>query len=87
MKTSLNEIKQIDDHLAGELAGGDKLFFDARMIIDPLLRLNVGMQKKLYALVKAYSRRAVRNEIINVENKLFSNDSFRNEIQSIFSKP
>lgn len=87
MKTSLVETKLLDDHITGHLTGGEKLLFEARMIIDPVLRLNIHMQRKLYKLVKAYSRREVRSEVTCVEKKLFQNDSFRREINSIFSKP
>ncbi len=87
MKTSLTEIKQIDDHITGQLNDGDKLVFDARLILDPLLRFNIRMQQKLYALVKAYGRRSMRREVTSVQNQLFQDKSFRNEIDTIFSKP
>jgi hypothetical protein len=87
MKTSLTEIKQIDDHITGQLSDGDKLVFDARMILDPLLRFNINVQRKLYTLVKAYGRRSLRSEVTIVQDKLFQDTSFRNEIHTIFSKP
>jgi hypothetical protein len=87
MKTSLNEIKQIDDHITGQLSDGEKLVIDARMIIDPVLRFNINLQQKLYALIKAYSRRTMRSEVANVQDKLFQDTKFRNEILTIFSKP
>lgn len=87
MKTSLNEIKQIDDHITDQLRDGEKLVFEARMIIDPVLRFNIKMQRKLYSLAKAYSRRSVRKEISIVEEKLFLDNSFREEINKIFLKP
>ncbi len=87
MKTSLNEIKMVDDHITGQLNGGEKLLFEARMIIDPVLRFNIHLQGKLYSLVKAYGRREIRNQVVSVEKKLFQNDAFRSEINSIFPKP
>jgi hypothetical protein len=87
MKTSLNEIKQIDDHITGQLSDGEKLVIDARMIIDPVLRFNINLQRKLYALVKVYGRRSTRSEVVNVQDKLFQDTKFRNEILTIFSKP
>jgi hypothetical protein len=87
MKTSLNEIKQIDDHITGQLSDGENLVIDARMIIDPVLRFNINLQRKLYALVKAYGRRSTRSEVVNVQDKLFQDTKFRNEILTIFSNP
>lgn len=87
MKTSLTEIKEIDDRITNQLPDGDKLLFDARMIIDPVLRFNMTMQRKLYALVKAYARQTLRSEVTRVQDKVFQDNSFRNEIQTIFSKP
>jgi hypothetical protein len=87
MKTSLNEIKQIDDHITGQLSDGEKLVIDARSIIDPVLRFNINLQRKLYALVKAYGRRSIRSEVVDVQDKLFQDTKFRNDILTIFSKP
>jgi hypothetical protein len=87
MKTSLSEIKQIDDHIMDQLRDGDKLVFDARIIIDPVLRFNIKMHQKLYALAKAYGRRSMRKEISIVEENVFLDHSFREEIKTVFLKP
>jgi hypothetical protein len=87
MKTSLTEIKQIDDLITGQLSDGDKLVFDARTILDPLFRFNIRLQRKLHALVKAYGRRSMQKELTSVQDKLFQDNSFRNEIDTIFLKP
>jgi hypothetical protein len=87
MKTSLTETKQIDDHLNGRLVDGERLLFDARLLVDPVLRLNVNIQNKLYALVKFYGRRKIKQEAIAIQDKMFNDDSFRKNILNIFSKP
>ena len=49
MRTSLNEIKVIDAYLHGELCISDRLFFEARMIVNKELKKNVAWQRKANA--------------------------------------
>ena len=52
MRTSLNNIKQTEDYLSGQMSAGDSLLFKAKMLIDPSLRLSVVMQQKTYLLIR-----------------------------------
>ena len=89
MRTSLNNIKQTEDYLSGQMSAGDSLLFKAKMLIDPSLRLNVVMQQKIYLLVRLYSRQKLKSEIENVHKKIFHDPAkaaFRKEIFKYFSK-
>jgi hypothetical protein len=71
MRTSLNEIKLIDDHLLGTSAPGDALLFDAMVILDNTLPEKVEWQKNAHTLVQQYGRKKLKAEIEAVHQKLF----------------
>jgi hypothetical protein len=87
MRTSLNEIKLIDEHLFNTGSTEDRLLFDAMLILNPSLPEQVMWQKNAHAIVQQYSRRKLKAEIEMVHQKLFDNSrltSFRQKIFSIF---
>ncbi|MXV15335.1 hypothetical protein [Hufsiella ginkgonis] len=63
MRTSLNELKAIDDHLFKRSSPADQTVFQARMILQPDLRNSIALQKQTLWLVEQYSRRALKAEI------------------------
>jgi hypothetical protein len=87
MRTSLNEIKLIDDYLFNKIPQGDKLVFDARLILNPDLADGLLWQKQTHAIITRYSRKKLKAEIDNVHNQLFKNPehkSFRQRILNLF---
>jgi hypothetical protein len=87
MRTSMNEIKLIDEHLFNTGSTEDRLLFDAMLILNPSLPEQVMWQKNAHAIVQQYSRRKLKAEIEMVHQKLFDNSrltSFRQKIFSIF---
>jgi len=89
MRTSLNEIKLIDEHLFNQGDTGDKLLFNAMLIIDNGLADKIGLQKKTHAIIRQYSRKKLKAEIEAVHHKLFNeagHRTFRQKIMSFFSK-
>ena len=87
MRTSLNEIKQIDDHLFSRGTTEEALLFDAMLLFDPGLSYRVLWQKKAYVLVQQYSRKKLKAEIESVHKQLFSepvHQSFRQKILNLF---
>jgi len=87
MRTSLNEIKQIDNHLFNRTAAGDALLFDAMLILDPGLSDKVQWQKRVHQLVQQYGRKKLKAEIESVHRQLFTepvHQSFRQKILSLF---
>lgn len=89
MRTSLTEIRQTEAYLQGQLTPQDKLFFEARLLTNPLLRLNLQLQKKVYALLQIYHRKKLKEEIGAVHQQLFENTAktaFQQEISQLFKQ-
>ena len=89
MRTSLNEIKLIDDHLFNLAAPEERLVFDALLILDPGLAKRVMWQHKTHEIVQQYSRNKLKAEIETFHRKLFSepqHQSFRQRVLALFSK-
>ncbi|PWK80109.1 hypothetical protein LX99_00573 [Mucilaginibacter oryzae] len=89
MRTSLNEIKAIDDHLLKLSPPDEALLFEAKLIINPALREEVILQKQTLGLVVCYGRNALKTEIEAVHQKLFcqpEHSRFRQKIMRLFGK-
>ena len=89
MRTLLNEIKLIDDHIFSRGTIGDQLVFDAMQIIDDGLPAKIIWQKNTHAIIQQYSRKKLKAEIETVHQKLFNEPvhrSFRQKIMWFFSK-
>jgi len=89
MRTSLNEIKLIDEHIFGNRDPSDALLFDAMLVLNPHLKEQVTWQKKAHALVVEYSRKQIKAEINAVHNQLFGkpeHQAFRLQILRLFNK-
>jgi hypothetical protein len=87
MRTSLNEIKLIDDHIFNQGSVEDALVFDAMLILNPELSKQVIWQKKTHAIVQQYGRKKLKAEIESVHQQLFNEPkyrSFRQRILRIF---
>ncbi len=89
MRTSLNELKQIEDHLLQLNPAEDALLFEAKMILDNNLRNKALLQQRSYTLVQQYGRKQIKAEIEAVHQQIFTNPSahgFVNKIRSLFKK-
>lgn len=87
MKTSVTE--QIEKYLHRKLSIADRLLFDAKLIIDPVLRRHVRLQKKLYAIVRQSGRRELKNEVEQIHHCLFNDPekaTFRQQVYKIFQQ-
>lgn len=87
MRTSLNEIHHIEQHLLGQLPNEESLLMEAKMSLNPDLAQKVALQEETYALVKQYGRKKLRAEIVQVEKRLFTSPgylSFRQRIMNLF---
>jgi len=89
MRTSLNEIKLIDDHLFNQGTVEDALILDAMLILNPGLSNQIMWQKKTHNIVLQYGRKNLKAEVESVHRKLFNNpahQSFREKILRLFFK-
>jgi hypothetical protein len=89
MRTSLNNLKEIDEHVLGIANPPDSLLFDAKMILNPELRLDVAWHKQTLNLVQQYGRKQLRADIEAVHQQLFTqpqHQSFRQSILRLFKR-
>jgi hypothetical protein len=89
MRTSLNDIQQIDDYLLQYSGKADRALFEARLIVQPALQDNLIWQQKTYDIIRQYSRRQLKAEIELVHQQLFTEPehiSFRRKIIDLFRK-
>ena len=87
MRTSLNDIKQIDDYLLQYAGKTDRALFEARLILQPALEENLLWQQKTYDIIRQYSRRQLKAEIETVHQQLFTGPehlSFSQRIMALF---
>lgn len=88
MRTSLNEIRQIEKALQSELTPEDALVFEAKSLINPSLRINIFWQKRIYELLRYYHRKKLKERAEQIHQKVFSDpskSSFRKNILQLFS--
>jgi len=89
MRTSLNNIKVIDDYLLGNIDPGDKLLFDANMLLNNDLKDDISHQQKTYAIIRQYGRQKIKCEIIAVQQILATAPkyhSFMQRVTNLFKK-
>ncbi|RFZ90718.1 hypothetical protein D0C36_17305 [Mucilaginibacter conchicola] len=67
----------------GLLPTGDALVFEARLILNPALQEEVLLHKQTLALVKQYGREALRKDIEDIHQQLFSHPQHRSFKDSI----
>jgi hypothetical protein len=88
MKT-LHEIQEIEKYLDGRLNTPSKMVFEARLLIDPVLRFSVECQRKLHSIVRLSGRRKIKVEADRIHHQLFSNpakQAFQHSVFQFFSK-
>ena len=85
----MNDIKQAEQYLHKELAPEEALLFEARLLTNPFLKLNLLFQKKVYSIVGLYHRKKLREEAEAAHQRLFNNPdkaAFRKEIYNLFNQ-
>lgn len=88
MKISTTE--QIERYLFGELNTGARLLFEAKLIIDPVLKRQMRCQQKLYAVIRQSGRRALKLEVDQIHQRVFNNPekkSFHQQVFKFFQQP
>jgi hypothetical protein len=88
MKT-LYEVKQIDRYLLGKMNAASRLVFEAKLLIDPVLKLRVENQQRLYTIIKLSGRRKLKGEAGRIHHQLFNDPAkrdFQRDVLQLFSK-
>jgi hypothetical protein len=83
MKTSWNEIRRIEKYLKGRMPLADRQAFESMMSVNPVLRLNVELQAKVYSMLALYNRAKIRAEVQRVHEKIFSDASRKTFTENI----
>lgn len=89
MKTSLNELRLIEQHLLTGHEDEESFLFEAKLILQPELKEQVYWQRKTYQLIQEYGRQQLKAEIERVHQRLFHTNAhqpFRRRIMRLFSK-
>lgn len=89
MRTSLNEIQQIENHLFNKLTNEEEVLFQVKLLLNDDLPENLRSQKKAYEVIQAYGRKQIMQELESAHRKLFSSPehrSFRNKILNLFRR-
>lgn len=83
MRTSLNNIKAIDDYLSGCMTPCDALLFEANLLLNSDLVNDIGHQQDTYAVIRQYSRQKIKEEIVAVQKILATAPQHRGFMQRI----
>lgn len=89
MRTSLNNIRLIEKFLKGQMSPEESLLFHVRLMNDQVLNINLRIQEKIYALIKLYHRKKLKEEIQSVDHKMFSDPlkaDFQESIHYFFKR-
>jgi hypothetical protein len=78
MRTSLNDIKLIDNYLHKTLSPTDQLLFQVRLLINPAFKRNVILQQKLYELIRIYYGQNLKADLEQFHTRMF-NDPLKKE--------
>jgi hypothetical protein len=88
MRTSLTEIRTMEQYLDGTLPPGDRLVFEAKLITDREWALNTRLQQTLMSILNLFQRKHTRQQVIAIHDKLFNSGekaAFRSKVTSIFN--
>jgi hypothetical protein len=76
MKTSAFDTEQIDRYLLQQLPPGDKLVFNAKLMLSPELLETVEWQHKVHQLVQLRGRLQLKAQIKATEQMVFSQPEY-----------
>jgi len=89
MRTSLNNIKTIEEYLEEKISPGEGLLFEAKTLLNSELATDVQHQEKSYAIIRQYSRQKLKQEIIAIQ-KMFvtapENRDYLHRVTRLFKK-
>lgn len=86
MKTSWIETQKLEAFLLDE-AGEETPVLEARLILDAALQENLQWQKNTYSVIQAYGRMQLKADLEKIHQTLFQNNTFREKILKLFTKP
>jgi hypothetical protein len=88
MRTSLNEIKDIERYLEKDFAPEESLLFEAKLLTQPGLHLHTQLQRRIVSLVKIFHRKKMKQDLEQIHQRLFTDPSrqpFQQIVQQYFN--
>lgn len=79
------ETQTIEQYLMKTGEGADRLVFEARTLLEPELSVRVEDQKIAHKYIREYNRRKLREEIAEVDQRMFRDTGYRGFRQKILS--
>jgi hypothetical protein len=88
MRTSLNEIKLIEEYLEDRLDLQCTLVVEGRIIADNDFKGNVNLQRIIYKLLERYNLEKIKSEAKDLHLRLLNgpDETFKNRILLLFNK-
>jgi hypothetical protein len=89
MSTLLIEIRYAEKYLSGKMSAEDALVFEAKLLTNPVLKMNVYFLEKTFHLLKLYHRRRLKEEAQAAHQRLFSDPNkaeFSGHIFQLFKR-
>lgn len=89
MTTSSNNTRTIEKYLQGEMSPSEKFLFEAQLLINPGLRMDVRAQKTAYAIVRMYHRKKRKEELEAVHQQIFSDPGkavYQQQVYQLFKQ-
>jgi hypothetical protein len=87
MKTSWSDTFYIENYLQGKLSPGNRLMFEARLLMSRKLRTDLYFQKKVHTMVNLYHRKKLKEELDALHQALFNDPNkvvFQERIHQLF---
>ena len=84
--TSWNDIAYIEKYLFGELSDTERIIFESKLSQDTSLNVKVGLQRKLFDLLRQYNRRKLKEQVAEIHERIFNDpkSQVRKEVFNIF---
>ncbi|MGS2738090.1 hypothetical protein [Sinomicrobium sp. M5D2P17] len=87
MRTSLCEIRQLEDRIFGRENEAEALVLNVKLYLDKGLEDKLIAQRLTYDYVRAYGKKKLKMEIASADHKLFSErryKGFRERVRKLF---
>lgn len=89
MTISSNNTRLIEKYLEDRMSPAEKFLFEAQMLINPGLRTDVRAQKTVYAFVRMYHRKKLKEELEAIHRRIFSDPGkavYQQQVYQLFKQ-
>lgn len=83
MTTSFEEIQRAEEYILAQLSTEDRLVFEAQVLTNPALRMDVYFQKKVYQILRLFTRRDIKQQLEMMHERIFNDPAKADFKQSI----